>query len=327
MVKHVAAPRSSKNTQLSFGDRRKADSYQVEANFYENLAPRLLENEILGCPIPTPYLVQRDAGKSKNEIVICMSYVDNSNAKDVVSDDDEAVQAMLSWLAAFHAAYWGSAAVDAIVDEIGLQKQGTYWHLETRPDEHAAMSNSGWQGRLKRAAKAIDDQLKRNDSMQCLIHGDAKDANVLYNRVVGVNNEKKLQVTMVDFQYCGKGPPTKDLAYYFISSVSPENEDQAVEFYLQQLTQNLAAKAAAAAADDSSATGSAPPPPPTMHELKASMDLAYCDFYRFMCGWGFWGAGGKDGQERVQRILDRLDGGQDLGSEEAYEEAIRREYG
>jgi aminoglycoside phosphotransferase (APT) family kinase protein len=320
VIKHVAAPRSNKD--LSFGDRRKADSYQVEANFYDKLATRLLmiQQHPL-CRVPSPYLVLRDAGKGKNEIVICMSYVE-SNAKDVVSDDDEAVQAVLTWLASFHAAYWGSVAVDAIVDETGMQKQGSYWHLDTRPDEHAAMPSTGWQGRLKRASKAIDGHLKNNDKMQCLIHGDAKDANVLYTRNV---NTKKLQVTMCDFQYVGKGPPTKDLAYYFISSVSPENEDRALEFYLRELTQRLNAKKSASAS--TSTTSAAPPPPPTMHELKASMDLAYCDFYRFMCGWGFWGADGNTGQERVKRILDRLDGGKDLGSEEAYEEAVRREYG
>lgn len=35
-----------------------------------------------------------------------------------------------------------------------------YWHLDTRPDEHRRMSGSGWMGRLKLAARAIDLRLK-----------------------------------------------------------------------------------------------------------------------------------------------------------------------
>ena len=35
-----------------------------------------------------------------------------------------------------------------------------YWHLDTRPEEHRRMGSSGWMGRLKLAARAIDLRLK-----------------------------------------------------------------------------------------------------------------------------------------------------------------------
>lgn len=41
------------------------------------------------------------------------------------------------------------------------------------------MSSSGWMGRLKLAARAIDQRLKL-DPMQTICHGDAKGANILY---------------------------------------------------------------------------------------------------------------------------------------------------
>lgn len=292
VVKHVAAPRKNKNQSL--GDQRKAESYQVEASFYETLAPELISKH--GINLPQPLHIERNAGKGKNEIVICMSYIEN---QPIDLYNEKNIREILDWLAKFHASYWGHENVDAVVERVGLQTAGTYWHLDTRPDEHAAMPNTGWEGRLKRAARAIDERLKR-DSMQCLIHGDTKDANIL------VDSNGKF--TMCDFQYCGKGPPSKDLAYFFYSSVSFEDELDALKFYLEKLRHYLPPGAVA----------------PTMDELLDSVELAYCDLYRFLSGWGFWG---NDDADRVKRVLDRLDGGKLLGSEEAYDFAVRREFG
>jgi thiamine kinase-like enzyme len=292
VVKHVAAPRNNKNQSL--GDQRKAESYQVEASFYEKLAPELISKH--GITLPQPLHIERDVGKGKNEIVICMSYVEN-RPLDLYNEKN--FRAVLEWLAKFHASYWGHERVDAVVQCVGLQTVGTYWHLDTRPDEHAAMPKTGWEGRLKRAARAIDERLKR-DPMQCLVHGDTKDANILMHA--------DGTYTMCDFQYCGKGPPSKDLAYFFYSSVSPEDEHDALTFYLATLRRYLPQGAGA----------------PTLEDLITSVELAYCDLYRFLSGWGFWG---NDDADRVKRVLDRLDGGKDLRSEEAYDIAIRREFG
>jgi len=285
IIKHVAAPRK----HLSFGDQRKADSYQVEANFYENVAHKLIEQ---GLHIPTPLVVERDAGKSKSEIVIAMSYIEGDSMD---WSTDEPLRAILRWLATLHASHWDISDHEAT--ELGLQRTASYWHLDTRLEEHLSMPNKGWEGRLKLAARAIDQRLKRDT--QCIIHGDAKDANVLYS---------EHDVYLCDFQYCGRGPPSKDLAYFFCSSVAPDNETTALEYYLQQLTTRLQNDAMA----------------PTLEELQESIDLAYCDFYRFMSGWGYWGSGG---EERVKMVLNRLDGGKTLASEDDYDNAVRREYG
>ena len=288
IVKHVAAPRKNQ----SFGDKRKADSYQVEANFYENLAENLIEN---GVCLPKPLLVERNAGKGKNEIVIAMAHVESEAEMDLSTD--EPLKAVLTWLAALHASHW--LVSDETIHDLGLQMVGTYWHLDTRPEEHESMPTKGWEGRLKLAARAIDERLKI-DPFQCIIHGDAKDANVLYNGE---------SVYMCDFQYCGKGPPSKDLAYFFCSTLAPDDEAAALVYYLEQLTLRV--------------------PPnttlPNLEQLQESVELAYCDFYRFMSGWGYWGSGG--GEERVKNVLYKLDGGKKLASEDAYGEAVRRMYG
>ena len=165
------------------------------------------------------------------------------------------------------------------------------------------MRNNGWHGRLKLAAKAIDERLKR-DKMQCCVHGDAKDANMLFQK----DDCNQLSVSMYDFQYCGKGPPSKDLAY-FLCVAAYDNSFEYVQYYHQQLLKEL---------DDDCDYR------PTLEELNDSLNLAYCDWARFMCGWGFWG---NSIDEKVIPVLDKLDGGKQLGSEEAYDAAVRREYG
>jgi hypothetical protein len=294
VIKHICPPPTAKQP---FGDRRKAVSYEVEAAFYKSLAQKLFSEHDLALPKPLHVEHHFDEKHGRHEIIICMSHVDSSRTRH--GSEKDYMHSVLTWLATLHASYWGEERVDAIVDQVGLQPQGSYWYLDTRPDEHDSMPSKGWEGRLKRAARAIDNRLKR-DEMHCLIHGDAKDANVIIT--------ESGKVFMCDFQYVGKGPPTKDLAYFFCTAVDVKKEAEALQFYLAELSKRLPADTT----------------PPTMPQLQDSLELAYCDFTRFMSGWGYWGGNMED---RVRAILDRLDNGQDLGTEEAYEAAMQREFG
>jgi Phosphotransferase enzyme family len=273
IVKYIE-PRLGNKKDL--GDQRKFDSYVVEAAFFETYASDFLQHHSI-C-IPKPLKVEREGTKT----IICMSRLENATIDDVA---DGVVQ----WLANFHAATWHK-------DYPALQPIGSYWYLDTRPDEYNSMPTHGWEGRLKRAARAIADYLKR-DSLQCLIHGDAKDANVMSSNG---------QVAMCDFQYCGRGSPTMDVAYFLVSSVSPHEEERLVDLYFESLCEKLS-----------------PGQRPTRKQFDNNLGLAYCDYARFLSGWGFWGFDIKD---RVIQILNRLDGGKILSTEKAYDEAIRREF-
>jgi hypothetical protein len=200
-------------------------------------------------------------------------------------------------MATLHAATWGEKA-DYYVKEEGLQAIGSYWHLDTRPSEHESMPRKGWEGRLKRAARAIDERLKR-DPFQCCVHGDMKEANMLFS----TNNS----VGIYDFQYCGRAPPTVDLAYFFCVAVGNAN-DEYLEFYHEHLVRVL----------DISCKR------PSLIQLKESLSIAFCDFQRFLSGWGSWGS---DISDVVIDVLDRLDGGSILPSEDAYREAMLIHYG
>jgi hypothetical protein len=295
IVKHITPPTLA---QQSFGDRRKAVSYDVEANFYKHLAATLIDTHGLQIPRPLHAECNDTKQQKSKQITICMTFVESQRKNRL--PEKEYNKAVLAWLATLHASYWGDTAVDEL-ENVGLQPIGSYWYLDTRQEEHDNMPNKGWEGRLKRAARAIDGRLQR-DPMQCIIHGDAKDANVI---VPTADNE---ELVMCDFQYCGKGPPTRDLAYFLCTSANVKSETEALSYYLNELTLRLPPDAT----------------PPTLGELQESLELAYCDFCRFMSGWGYWG-GSVEG--RVKAVLDKLDGGKDLGSEEAYEAAVMREFG
>jgi hypothetical protein len=63
---------------------------------------------------------------------------------------------------------------------------------------------------------------------------------------------------------------------------------------------------------------------PSRQQLDDSLELAFCDFWRFCAGWGYWGY---DLSKQVQRTLDKIDGGKKLKTESDYEKAMERAFG
>ena len=133
-------------------------------------------------------------------------------------------QACVSWLAAFHAEHLG-------VSSEGLWESGTYWHIETRPDELDELDDLP----LKNAASAIDAKLKET-AFQTLVHGDAKLANFCFS-------SDGSDVAAVDFQYVGGGCGMKDLAYFLGSCFRDEEaesrESEVLNFYFKELRECL----------------------------------------------------------------------------------------
>lgn len=296
VAKRVTLPARCDN----IGDQRKKNSYDVEAAFYlRGHAERLIA---VGCAVPRPLYVEASRGEG---VTICMTLLEGSSR----FRGDAATRAFVVWIARLHATYWGQRADEACGEGPGggLQKQGCYWHLDTRPDEHARMGTSGWMGRLRLAARAIDLRLKA-DPMQSVCHGDAKGANIMYT-----TDEGGSTIPLVyDFQYCGKGAATKDLAYFFNVEAcpSPREEELLLQLYYTELTTMLEAQGDTA---------------PSFRVLKTSLELALCDWRRFSeIGLGGWGDGSAN--SRVQALLDKLDGGKPLKSEQAYIDAMQKEF-
>ena len=261
ILKHIKLPDAGGhprgwNTNLSH--QRKIRSYQIESYFYQHYTAHCSSN----CLAPECLAVN----VQENETVLVLTDLDASGfylRKNTVDLDD--LYACLDWLASFHATFINT-------DAEGLWECGTYWHLDTRPDELAALDDIV----LRKAASLIDNEL-RNCRYQTLVHGDAKLANFCFR-----GDELKPSVAAVDFQYVGRGCGMKDLAY-FIGSCLVEDEcekmeNQLLDYYFSILIKRL------------NENGKNVNTVELENEWRALFPVAWADFHRFLKGWspGHW---------------------------------------
>jgi len=232
----------------ALGHQRKLRSYAVERYWYQHYA-----------------------AKSKARLPLCFASEQRGQEMLLVLEDLDAagyplrkiglnwkeMEACIAWLAHFHASFMGEKAE-------GLWETGTYWHLDTRPQELNALKDQ----KLQAAAAAIDAKLKAA-RYQTLVHGDAKLANFCF--------AKDGAVAAVDFQYVGGGCGMKDLAYFVGSCLDEEDcedlEERILDVYFQYLQAALPSKKPALEA-----------------EWRALYPFAWADFHRFLKGWspGHW---------------------------------------
>ncbi len=259
------------NTDLSH--QRKLRSYQVETAWYRDWSRHCGD----GCRVPQSLAVETRADETLM-VLEDLDAVGYPERKDSVRKKE--IAACLQWLAEFHATFLG-------VDPAGLWPQGTYWHLETRPDELEALDDLP----LKAAAPEID-RLLRETPYQTLVHGDAKLANFCFSADGN-------QVAAVDFQYVGGGCGMKDVAY-FIGSCLMEKDCERLEGWLldtyfsafrtalNRLQPQVDADAVEA-------------------EWRQLFPVAWTDFHRFLKGWspGHWKI--NDYSERLAReVVNQL---------------------
>jgi hypothetical protein len=208
IVKNIIRPITSNhprgwNTETS--NARKIKSYEVEKNWYEQYSNACGEN----CRIPKFIHSWLNEGES----FILLEDLNDSGfplRKSTLSQAE--IIGCLKWLAHFHATFLNSESID-------LWDVGTYWHLQTRPDELHKMVN----GALKQAAITLDKEL--NDcQFLTLVHGDAKVANFCFGKTPN-------DVAALDFQYVGGGCGMKDVAY-FLGSVLDEDQLELLEYDL-----------------------------------------------------------------------------------------------
>ena len=259
IVKHVQPgvgdhPRGW-NTDLSH--QRKLKSYQVETNWYGRQRERA---EPGFARIPECLGVKSDG----DEVLLVLEDLDAAGFAGRRSSVNQAEwQACVRWLAAFHADHLGASAE-------GLWESGTYWHLETRPDELEELDDLS----LKGAAPMIDARLKAS-TFQTLVHGDAKLANFCFSA-------DGSEVAAVDFQYIGGGCGMKDLAYFvgscFRDDEAERREEEVLGFYFEQLNGFVERTGDDVCAEELEA------------DWRSLYRVAWADFHRFIKGWspGHW---------------------------------------
>lgn len=262
IVKHIKLPQPQHhprgwNTPLSH--QRKLTSYQVERLWYQHFANDCLAQ----CPVPKCLHVE----ECNDEILLIMEDLATLGFTQVYTSAEvtmetaiapHQIQACLSWLAYFHAQHMAMGPA-------GLWDCGSYWHLATRPDELAALTDTA----LKQAAPLLDQAL-RTSQFQTLIHGDAKLANFCFT--AGGD-----RVAAVDFQYVGQGCGMKDVILLLSSCLPFQQCEQAVpgllDYYFAVLQQAL------------SKYQPQIDPQAVEDEWRPLYCFAWADFQRFIKGW------------------------------------------
>jgi hypothetical protein len=265
VVKHIApAVGHPRGWSGSVGDARKRRSYEVEAAFYRR-PPR-------GPRRAHAWLAEPDLFVLED-----LDAAGFATRRTFGRLTDTEVRATLDALASFHAAHLHDPGD-------GLWPVGTYWHLDTRPDELAAMR----AGPLRDAAPAIDARLRAATST--LVHGDAKVANVCYAPVVHTARD----LALVDFQYTGRGPGIVDVVY-FLGSCLPDDAlhthvDRYVGHHARALRSLLSSRDLTVS-----------------DEWRDLEDFAWADFERFLAGWAPGHAKrGTYAAARTARAMERL---------------------
>lgn len=206
-----------------------------------------------------------DGGEEKDQAVICMTEL--AGGSRYSSSHEKQVQGALTWLARLHALFWGQERVEAAVAQ-GISDQTGFWHFDNRQVE---FSSSRTSGKYRLAARGIDARLKA-DTMLTLCHGDPKGANIIW--------DDDNRATMYDFQWFGKGPPSKDLVYFIATHAlagygyDRAEEEQLLRFYHQELSDLLSKQGDT---------------PPTFECLQDSYRLACFDYRRWQKGGFEWG--------------------------------------
>ncbi|MFT6094730.1 MAG: hypothetical protein ACJA2Q_002635 [Pseudohongiellaceae bacterium] len=269
ILKHIKLPDAGNhprgwNTGLSH--QRKIRSYQVEAHWYQHYAAHCKSD----CAVPVCLAV--NAGT--NETVLVLTDLDAAGfdirkSQVDIQGEIQDIYACLDWLASFHATFLNSNAD-------GLWECGGYWHLDTRPDELAALNDSA----LRQAAPLIDQKL-RQSRYQTLVHGDAKLANFCF-RPDSSSPSSLARVAAVDFQYIGRGCGMKDVAYFIGSCLNEDEceamESQLLDYYFSVLIDRIAEKKVSVNIVE------------LEHEWRELYPVAWADFHRFIKGWspGHW---------------------------------------
>jgi len=251
VVKHVQLPVNKNHPRgwnTDIGHQRKLRSYKVESTWYDtyskNSAARLPECLAIEWQNDEVLIVLEDLDKAGYHI----------RKKAVIWNE---IAECLEWLAKFHASYLGK-------NPVGLWEVGTYWHLETRPQELAVLDDQN----LREAAPFIDEKLNAC-KYKTFVHGDAKLANFCF--------AKDGQVAGVDFQYVGGGCGMKDVAYFIGSCLNDREserlEAQILDTYFEHLQSALEERNEALET-----------------EWRFLYHFAWADFHRFLKGWspGHW---------------------------------------
>ena len=234
-----------------FAHQRKLNSYQVESWWYKNECLTINKN------LRMPLFYDLEASTNTMRLLI-----EDLNPAGFISKNEATISEIkrcIAWLAKLHGKYLLPQE-----ETHKIWKKGSYWHLETRPEEFELMSECD----LKSNTHKIDDALN-HAKYKTIIHGDAKLANFMFSDT---------EVAAVDFQYIGFGVGVKDFMYFISSVLSSEQcyalEESLLKYYFQEL--KLAISQNPNVDIDFNKLE---------QEYRKLYAFAWADFTRFLMGW------------------------------------------
>lgn len=261
IVKHIQPPSIGNHPRgwdTERSHQRKLRSYEVELSWYFRYS------KLCSDLCRVPHLL--DFKAYDGGVLIILEDLDATGySRRVNSIEEHELQACIQWLAHFHATFLGCQIE-------GIWETGTYWHLETRPDELAVLEQEDPQ--LYAVAEKLDAILKASP-YQSVVHGDAKLANFCFSK-------DGRSVAAVDFQYVGGGCGMKDLAYFVGSCLDEDScakrETELLDTYFKALRAGLVAKQSELDLDHLES------------DWRSLYHVAWTDFHRFLKGWspGHW---------------------------------------
>ncbi len=260
VVKHITIPEAKRKKKKKDASLvRTLASYDNELTFYREYATQLTKR----VRVPHFYDGQRldDGWVFVLEDMLVSGFL---TARKRYTEVD--IQAALTWLAGFHAAFMGSAAD-------GLWSSGSYWNLSDRQTELARMTHP----KLKAAASALDAALS-GCRFKTIIHGDAKTDNFCFPG-------SGLDVAGVDFQHTGLGCGMKDVMCLLDSCLDPFEAAVATPDLLDLYFRVLAAALNERSEAEGTTSREWADAAAVEHEWRRLFPIAWADYYRFLDGW------------------------------------------
>lgn len=268
ILKEIRFPTDSR----SMSDARKRRSYLAEENWYRSYSA--------DCP-PTCRVARLLACRDTEQgLCLLLEDLGMQGYQPARPPSRQRMLCGVRWLATLHARFFG-------VTPMGLWEQGTYWHLDTRPDEYRQMP----AGPLKEHARSFDRAL-REARFQTIVHGDAKPANFLW--------APDDSAAAVDFQYVGGGCGVRDLAYFLDCCLGEERAMAEIESWLDHYFQHLRR---ALVKHGHGSQGEE-----VEREWRRLFPVAWTDFNRFYQGWTHPGPLGAFSRRQLELAIQASEG-------------------
>jgi aminoglycoside phosphotransferase (APT) family kinase protein len=253
IVKQISLDNSTEHPRgwgTSISHQRKVRSYEIETFWYQNWASKCSNNSIV-----PEFIGNFEEGTNQ---WIIMEDLNHKFPFRKTNINHAEIKNCLKWLADLHSTF-------LMAEPKGLWEIGTYWHLDTRPEEYEKIHLL----ELKSKARKIDEILNQC-KYKTVVHGDAKLANFCFS----ADGE---EVAAVDFQYVGGGCGMKDVAYFLGSCLSGGDcelyEDELLNYYFKNLE-------AAVALNKTNIDFKE-----LEKEWREMYFFAIADFTRFLLGW------------------------------------------